>query len=75
MRPHWPHLGSNEYEIWHVRQLDHAKKKVQNSFYVRTALHGANIFQIFFYHLFHQTDIWRGFSSHVQYIPYNLSLF
>ena len=27
--------GSNKYEIWHVRQLDHAEKKVQKSFFVK----------------------------------------
>ena len=53
--------GPDKYEIWHVRQLDHAEKKVQNSFFVRPALHGGNIFQIFVPHLYNQTDIWQCF--------------
>ena len=38
----------NKYEILCVEQLGCAEKKAQNSFFVRPAVHGANIFQIFF---------------------------
>ena len=40
--------GSDKYEIWCVEQLGRAEKKAQNSFFVRPAVHGANILQIFF---------------------------
>ena len=58
---------SDKYEIWHIKQLDHAKK-VQNSFFVRTALHGANIFQIFFTIFFIKRIFGEVFTSHVQLV-------
>ena len=39
--------GSDKSEILCVDHLARAEKKVENSVFIRTPLHGANIYQIF----------------------------
>ena len=60
--------GSDQYEIWCVEQLSCAEKKAQISFFVRPAVHGANIFQIFVTITFIKRIFGEVFSSHVQMV-------
>ena len=58
--------GSEKYEIWCVEQLGRAEKKVQNSIFLRPALHGANIFQISFTICIIKQIFGEIFISHIQ---------
>ena len=60
--------GSDNYEIWCVEQLNRAEKKVQNSIFVRPALHGANIFQISFTICIIKQIFGEVFTSHIQLV-------
>ena len=55
---------SDKYEIWCVEQLTRAEKKVQNSIFVRPALHGAISFTICFI----QQIFGEVFTSHIQLV-------
>ena len=60
--------GSDKYEIWCVEQLGRAEKKVQNSIFVRPALHGANILQISFTICIIKQIFGEVFTSHIQLV-------
>ena len=66
-------VGEGVWRVWNL-VCKAVWKKAQNSIFVRRALHGANIF----YHLYHQTDIWRSFyqphSTGPQHIHHTLFL-
>ena len=58
--------GSDKYQICHVRQLDHAEKKVQNSFNCQTSPSRSKYLLNIFYHLFRLLG--KVLISHIQLI-------